>query len=75
LKYIQELIKQYTDINAILKVNTYNLDIVLTNNCLIKPLLKELSPYLRFLRAELTELEKPEEFDTPPANLQKIIYN
>ena len=31
----------------------YNLDIAVTNDYLIKPLLKELSPHLRFLQLEL----------------------
>jgi hypothetical protein len=46
-------------INA--KDAAYNLDIALTNDYLIKPILKELSPHLRFLQSELEELEKIEE--------------
>jgi hypothetical protein len=40
---------------------------------LIKPLLKELSPYLRFLQIELEELEKLEELTKIQEDLQDII--
>ncbi len=56
-----------------LKEDAYNLDIQLTNDYLIKPLLKELSPYLRFLQIELEELEKLEELTKIQEDLQDII--
>ena len=51
----------------------YNLDIALTNDYLIKPLLKELSPYLRFLQLELEELEKIEELNNIQNELEEYI--
>jgi len=55
------------------KEHAYNLDIQLSNDYLIKPLLKELSPYLRFLQIELDELEKLEELTKIQEDLQEII--
>jgi hypothetical protein len=51
----------------------YNLDIAVTNDYLIKPLLKELSPYLRFLQQELEELEKIEELNNIQNELEDFI--
>jgi hypothetical protein len=53
--------------------DAYNLDIQLTNDYLIKPLLKELSPYLRFLQQELEELEKIEELNNIQNELEEYI--
>ena len=53
--------------------DAYNLDIELTNDYLIKPLLKELSPHLRFLQIELEELEKLEELTKIQDELQDMI--
>ena len=61
------------EIHVTLKVNAYDLDVALTNDYLIKPILKELSPYLRFLQSELEELEKLEELDKIQEDLQEII--
>jgi hypothetical protein len=58
-------------INA--KEAAYNLDIAVTNDYLIKPLLKELSPYLRFLQLELEELEKIEELNNIHNELEEYI--
>ena len=55
------------------KEDAYNLDIQLTNDYLIKPLLKELSPHLRFLQIELEELEKLEELTKIQDELQDMI--
>lgn len=55
------------------KEDAYNLDIQLTNDYLIKPLLKELSPYLRFLQVELEELEKLEELTKIQDELEEMI--
>jgi hypothetical protein len=52
---------------------SYNLDISVTNDHLIKPLLKELSPYLRFLQQELEELEKIEELNNLQDELEEYI--
>jgi hypothetical protein len=52
---------------------SYNLDIAVTNDYLIKPLLKELSPYLRFLQQELEELEKIEELNNIQNELEDFI--
>jgi hypothetical protein len=60
-------------IHVELKEAAYNLDIQLSNDYLIKPLLKELSPYLRFLQIELDELEKLEELTKIQDDLQEII--
>jgi hypothetical protein len=45
----------------------------LTNDYLIKPLLKELSPHLRFLQVELEELEKLEELTKIQDELEEMI--
>lgn len=50
-----------------------NLDISVTNDYLIKPLLKELSPHLRFLQQELEELEKIEELNNIQNELEDFI--
>ncbi len=55
------------------KEGAYNLDIAVTNDYLIKPLLKELSPYLRFLQQELEELEKIEELNNLQNELEDYI--
>jgi hypothetical protein len=55
------------------KEKAYSLDIALTNDYLIKPLLKELSPYLRFLQLELEEMEKLEELKKIQEDLEDII--
>jgi hypothetical protein len=55
------------------KENAYNLDIQLTNDYLIKPLLKELSPHLRFLQIELEEIEKLEELTKIQDELEEMI--
>ncbi len=55
------------------KEKAYTFDIALTNDYLIKPLLKELSPYLRFLQLELEEIEKLEELEKIQEDLQEII--
>jgi hypothetical protein len=55
------------------KEAAYNLDIAVTNDYLIKPLLKELSPYLRFLQQELEELEKIEELNNIQNELEDFI--
>ena len=60
---------------VLLKDSTYNLDIALTNDYFIKPILKELSPYLRFLQYELEEMEKLEELVKIQEDLQEIIDN
>ncbi len=57
------------------KEQAYTFDIALTNDYLIKPLLKELSPYLRFLQSELEEIEKLEELEKIQEDLQEIIDN
>ncbi len=57
------------------KEKAYTFDIALTNDYLIKPLLKELSPYLRFLQSELEEIEKLEELEKIQEDLQEIIDN
>ncbi len=57
------------------KEEAYTLDVALTNDYLIKPLLKELSPHLRFLEFELEELEKFEELEKIQEDLQEIINN
>jgi hypothetical protein len=57
------------------KEKAYTFDIALTNDYLIKPLLKELSPYLRFLQSELEEIEKLEELEKIQEDLQEIINN
>ncbi len=91
LRYIRELNEEYIEaldkINMrkntftenekilLLKDSTYNLDIALTNDYFIKPLLKELSPYLRFLKDELEEMEKLEELVKIQDDLQDIIDN
>jgi hypothetical protein len=91
LRYIRELNEEYIEaldnINmrkntfaenekiVLLKDSTYNLDIALTNDYFIKPLLKELSPYLRFLKDELEEMEKLEELVKIQDDLQEIIDN
>ncbi len=56
-----------------LKEQAYTFDLALTNDYLIKPLLKELSPYLRFLQLELEEIEKLEELEKIQEDLQEII--
>jgi len=53
--------------------NSQNLEIALLNDYLIKPLLKELSPYLRFLKIELEELEKMEELEKIHEELEEYI--
>ena len=53
--------------------SAYNLDIAVTNDYLIKPLLKELSPHLRFLQQELEELEKIEELNNLQNELEDYI--
>jgi hypothetical protein len=55
------------------KEDAYNLDIQLTNDYLIKPLLKELSPHLRFLQVELEEIEKLEELEKIQDELEEMI--
>jgi hypothetical protein len=55
------------------KEDAYNLDIQLTNDYLIKPLLKELSPHLRFLQIELEEIEKLEELTKIQDELEEMI--
>jgi hypothetical protein len=55
------------------KEAAYNLDIAVTNDFLIKPLLKELSPHLRFLQLELEELEKIEELNNIQNELEEYI--
>jgi hypothetical protein len=55
------------------KEDSYNLDIQLTNDYLIKPLLKELSPHLRFLQIELEEIEKLEELTKIQDELEEMI--
>ncbi len=55
------------------KEAAYNLDIAVTNDYLIKPLLKELSPHLRFLQLELEELEKIEELNNIQNELEDYI--
>ncbi len=45
----------------------------MTNDYLIKPLLKELSPHLRFLQVELEELEKLEELTKIQDELEEMI--
>jgi hypothetical protein len=57
------------------KEEAYTFDIALTNDYLIKPILKELSPYLRFLQLELEEMEKLEELEKIQEDLQEIINN
>ncbi len=57
------------------KEKAYTFDIALTNDYLIKPLLKELSPYLRFLQSELDEIEKLEELEKIQEDLEEIINN
>ncbi len=57
------------------KEQAYTFDIALTNDYLIKPILKELSPYLRFLQLELEEMEKLEELEKIQEDLQEIINN
>ncbi len=57
------------------KEKAYTFDIALTNDYLIKPLLKELTPHLRFLEFELKELEKFEELEKIHEDLQEIINN
>ncbi len=57
------------------KEKAYTFDIALTNDYLIKPILKELSPYLRFLQLELDEIEKLEELEKIQEDLQEIINN
>ena len=59
-------------IHVQLKEDAYNLDIQLTNDYLIKPLLKELSPHLRFLQVELEEIEKLEELEKIQDELDEI---
>ncbi len=60
-------------IHVQLKDDAYNLDIQLTNDYLIKPILKELSPYLRFLQVELEEIEKLEELEKIQDELEEMI--
>ena len=60
-------------IHVQLKEDAYNLDIQLTNDYLIKPLLKELSPHLRFLQVELEEIEKLEELEKIQDELEEMI--
>ena len=89
LRYIRELNEDYINVleKVNMKKNTfyenelhvnaldaaYNLDIAVTNDYLIKPLLKELSPYLRFLQQELEELEKIEELNNIQNELEDFI--
>jgi hypothetical protein len=89
LRYIRELNEDYINVleKVNMKKNTfyenevhvnaldaaYNLDIAVMNDYLIKPLLKELSPYLRFLQQELEELEKIEELNTLQDELENYI--
>ncbi len=91
LRYIRELNEEYieyldkinmrkntfieNEILVNLKDHAYNLDIALTNDYFIKPILKELSPYLRFLQHELEEMEKLEELVKIQDDLQDIIDN
>ena len=90
-RYIRELNEEYIEVldNINMRKNTYaenekliylkdaayNLDIALTNDYFIKPILKELSPYLRFLQYELEEMEKLEELVKIQEDLQEIIDN
>jgi len=89
LRYIRELNEDYINVleKVNMKKNTfyenevhvnaldaaYNLDLAVTNDYLIKPLLKELSPYLRFLQQELEELEKIEELNNLQNELEDYI--
>ena len=56
--------KEYTkeQLMDIMKITgyTYDLHTELNNQTFIKPILKELSPYLRFLESELEEIEQEE---------------
>ncbi len=55
------------------KEQAYTFDTALFHEQLIKPLLKELTPHLRFLQEELDELEKFEELEKIQEDLQEII--
>ncbi len=54
---------------------TFNLEGDLMSETLIKPILKELSPYLRYLHHELEEMEKMEELEQIQEELKEIIKN
>ncbi len=89
LRYIRELNDDYINVleKVNMKKNTfyenelhvnaldsaYTLATAVTNDYLIKPLLKELSPYLRFLQQELEELEKIEELNNLQNELEDYI--
>jgi len=58
-----------------LKNDAYKFDLELTNDYLIKPILKELAPHLRFIYRELEEMEKLEELEQIQEELQEFINN
>jgi len=53
--------------------NTLNLETDIMNEKLITPILKELSPYLRYLQTEIEELEKYNEIEKIQKELEELI--
>ena len=55
--------------------NTLNLCRDIENGKLVKPILKEISPYLRYLELELDELEKINQIEKIQNELQNIFVD
>lgn len=78
--YIEkENIKNYDNIKQEkymeLYSSTLSLESALMSDILIKNILKELSPYLRYLEKEIEELEKFDELEQLQQNIKEIIEN